>query len=219
MSFFFSLFTTTSFPLTRTPTGLVCPTEPRRANSCGERTILISTMVLIGYLVVPGMYSDQLSSQSVDCRLLQTLSVCVSVCLCVRLSVCLSVCVSVCPAFTAYISLTVGRILIKLGENVGTLVRLIVPYFIKIGLVLTLLWRYSYLLKLFLREATLLKAKQLCAKGNNFAAQDCDTSESNLLVMVDCFDASPAQLLMKILSGIQFAGIFLFSGKDAKEVF
>ena len=35
-------------------------------------------------------------------------------------------CVSVCPAFTAYILLTMGRILIKLGENVGTLVQLIV---------------------------------------------------------------------------------------------
>ena len=45
------------------------------------------------------------------------------------LSVCLCVCVCVCPAFTAYISLTMGRILIKLGENVGTLVRLIVLKF------------------------------------------------------------------------------------------
>ena len=43
------------------------------------------------------------------------------------LSVC--VCLSVCPAFTAYISLTMGRILIKLGENVGTLIRLIVLKF------------------------------------------------------------------------------------------
>ena len=39
-------------------------------------------------------------------------------CVCVCLSVCLSVCVSVYPAFTAYISLTLGRILIKLAENV-----------------------------------------------------------------------------------------------------
>ena len=36
------------------------------------------------------------------------------------LSVCLSVCVSVCPAFTAYISVTMGWILIKFGVNVGT---------------------------------------------------------------------------------------------------
>ena len=35
-------------------------------------------------------------------------------------------CVSVCPAFTACISLTMGRTLIKLGENVGTSVQLIV---------------------------------------------------------------------------------------------
>ena len=47
----------------------------------------------------------------------------------VILSVCVYVCVSVCPAFTAYISLTMGRILIKFDENVGTLVRLIVLKF------------------------------------------------------------------------------------------
>ena len=43
--------------------------------------------------------------------------------------ICVSVCVSVCPTFTAYVSLTLGRILIRLGENVGTLVRLIVSKF------------------------------------------------------------------------------------------
>ena len=42
------------------------------------------------------------------------------------LSVCLSVCVSVCPAFTVYTLFTMGLILIKLGENVGILIRLIV---------------------------------------------------------------------------------------------
>ena len=61
--------------------------------------------------------SESLSSQSGRLWLLPTLSVCVCVCL------------SLCPAFTAYISLTVGRIFIKLGENVGTLVRLIVLKF------------------------------------------------------------------------------------------
>ena len=45
------------------------------------------------------------------------------------LSVCLCVCVCVAPAFTAYISLTMGRILIKPGENVGTSARLIVLKF------------------------------------------------------------------------------------------
>ena len=49
-----------------------------------------------------------LSSQSGRLWLLPTLSVCVSVCL------------SVCPAFTAYISITMGWILIKLGGNAGT---------------------------------------------------------------------------------------------------
>ena len=43
--------------------------------------------------------------------------------------ICLCVYLCVCPAFTAYISLTMSRILIKLGENVGTLVRLIVLKF------------------------------------------------------------------------------------------
>ena len=42
------------------------------------------------------------------------------------LSVCVCVCLSVCSAFTAYISLTMGRILIKFGENAGPPVRLIV---------------------------------------------------------------------------------------------
>ena len=40
----------------------------------------------------------------------------------------LAMCLSVCPAFTAYISLTMGQILIKLGENVGTLVRFEIQY-------------------------------------------------------------------------------------------
>ena len=50
--------------------------------------------------------------------------------------ICVSVCVSVCPAFLVYILLTMGWNLIKLGENVGTSVRLNVLNFIKIGLVL-----------------------------------------------------------------------------------
>ena len=45
--------------------------------------------------------------------------------------ICVSVCVSVCPAFTAYNSLTLYRILIKLSENVGILIRLIVSKFHK----------------------------------------------------------------------------------------
>ena len=36
--------------------------------------------------------------------------------------------------------------------------------------------------KLFLREAALLKGMQLGAKGNNYAAPDYDTSDSDLLV-------------------------------------
>ena len=45
------------------------------------------------------------------------------------LSVYLCVYLCVCPAFTAYISVTMDRILIKFGENVGTSVRLIVLKF------------------------------------------------------------------------------------------
>ena len=36
--------------------------------------------------------------------------------------------------------------------------------------------------KSFLRDATMLK--QLCAKGNNYVAPDCDTSDSDLLVIL-----------------------------------
>ena len=50
--------------------------------------------------------------------------------ICLFVCVCVCVCLSVRdPAFTAYISLTMSRIWIKLGENVGTLVRLIVLKF------------------------------------------------------------------------------------------
>ena len=52
--------------------------------------------------------------------------VCVCACLCVCVCVCVSVCLSVCPAFTAYVLLTMGRILIKFYETVETLVQLIV---------------------------------------------------------------------------------------------
>ena len=45
-----------------------------------------------------------LSSQSVDCG---------------SYKLYLCVCLSVCPAFTAYISLTMDQIFIKLSENVG----------------------------------------------------------------------------------------------------
>ena len=99
-----------------------------------------------------------------------------------KLSVCVCVCVclSVRNAFTAYISFTMGRVLIKLDENVGTSVRLIVSQFHKnrfsVDVIMT-----SFIFKLFLREATLLIGKQLCAKGNNYAAPDCDTSDSDLV--------------------------------------
>ena len=68
-------------------------------------------------------YSDLLLSQSVDCG-----SYKLYLCVCM----CVSLCVCVWSAFTAYILLTsMGQILIKLGENVRTLVRLIVSKFHK----------------------------------------------------------------------------------------
>ena len=62
------------------------------------------------------------------------------------------------------------------------------------GSVLTLLWRNSF----FLREANLLKEKQLCSeeatllkekknsvqRDENYAEPDCDTSDSDLLVLL-----------------------------------
>ena len=44
---------------------------------------------------------------------------------------CLSVCLAVCPAFTAYISLSMGQILMKLGGSVETLIRFILSKFHK----------------------------------------------------------------------------------------
>ena len=106
-------------------------------------------------------------------------------------------CLSVCPAFTAYISLTLDRILIKLGENVRTLVRMIVLKFHKnrfsVDVIMT-----SFLFSFFKgsnsseKEATLLQGKQLCSKrkknsvqrDENYAAPDCDTSDSDLLVLL-----------------------------------
>ena len=64
-------------------------------------------------------YTSYFYCHSVDCRLLQTLSLCLSVCVCV------------CLAFMSYILLTMGRILFKLGEYVGTVVYLIVLKFHK----------------------------------------------------------------------------------------
>ena len=57
-------------------------------------------------------FSYALSSQSFCDSRNDYLSVC--------LSIYLSVCLSVCPAIKAYISVTISRILMKLGENVGT---------------------------------------------------------------------------------------------------
>ena len=77
-----------------------------------------------------------------------------------------------------------GLVLIKLGENVGTLVRLIVLLHKNRFSVDEIMMSITFFY-LFLGEATMLKRKQLCAKGNNYAAPDCDTSEINLCFFVD----------------------------------
>ena len=89
------------------------------------------------------------------------------------------VCLSVCPAFTAYISLTVGWILIKLSENVGTLVRLIVLKFHKNRVTVDVIPIFKDISK----GSNSGQREHLCAKGNNYAAPDCDTNDSNLLVL------------------------------------
>ena len=50
----------------------------------------------------------------------------ITVCETVWLLHTLSVCSLVCPAITAYISITLGQILMKLGANVGTYIRMTV---------------------------------------------------------------------------------------------
>ena len=86
-------------------------------------------------------------------------------CLCV----CVSVCVSICLTFTAYISLTIGQILIKLGEYDGTLVRLIVLKFhrnwFSVDIIMTSFLFFKVIFKgsnSAQRETTLCKGKQLC---------------------------------------------------------
>ena len=63
-----------------------------------------------------------------------------------------------------------GQILIKLG-NFGP-----------IDCFDVIMTSFLFFKKLFLREATLLKGIQLCAKGNNYAAPDCDTCDSDICV-------------------------------------
>ena len=63
----------------------------------------------------------------------------------------------------AYISFTMGRILIKLGENVGTSVRLIIFKFNKKSVLCCCSYDVIPIFKkLFLREAALYKGKQSC---------------------------------------------------------
>ena len=85
------------------------------------------------------------------------------------------------PLLPAYITLTIGRIFYKPGENVETLVSLIVSKFHKHRFIVDVIMTSFLFSKLFLSEAALLKEKQLCAKENNHAAPDCDTSDSDLV--------------------------------------
>ena len=77
-----------------------------------------------------------------------------------------------------------GRILIILGENVGTSVKLIVFKFHKNKLSFDVIMTSFLFLKVIFKGSYSAQSqgKKLCAKGNNYAAPDCDTSNSNLVV-------------------------------------
>ena len=110
--------------------------------------------------------------------LLQTLSVGLCVCVCVFVQL-----------FTAYISLSMGRILIKLGENVENLVRLIVFKFHctmckarnkSKGWIFCLFVFFFLFIAFLVNGDTLIFFKNFCK--SKYAAPDCDTSDSYLLV-------------------------------------
>ena len=128
--------------------------------------------------------------------LLQTLSVCV----CVRVCVCM--CVS--PALTAYISLTMGWILIKLGENVGTSVRLIVLKFhrnqFSFDVIITS-FLFSKKKVFFLREAILLKEKQLCSKGSYSAQREKNLCKGMRYMLRQIVTQTTAILLLENFEG------------------
>ena len=91
--------------------------------------------------------------------------------------ICVCVCLSVCLAFTVFISLTTGRNLIKLCENAGTLIRLIVLKFYKNRLCVDVIMTLFLFFKIFSKGSITAQSKgiQLCAKGNNYAAPDTVT--------------------------------------------
>ena len=97
------------------------------------------------------------------------------------------------------------RILIKLGENVGTTVRLIVLKFHKNQFSVDVIMTSFLFLKLFLGEATLLKGKQFCAKENNYAAPDCDTGDSGLVSIHFIHSFSCVNVLLHLHGGVIFS--------------
>ena len=81
---------------------------------------------------------------------------------------CVGVCVCVCPAFTACIKVTMGWILMKLGRNDETQIRLIVYNFIKIDTVMTTLWCHIDFFVILQRDR-ILSQREMISFGLNGA--------------------------------------------------
>ena len=77
-----------------------------------------------------------------------------------------------------------GQILIKLGENVGTLGRLIVVKFHKNRFSFDIVMMSFLFFKVISKGRDSAQREKLCAKGNDYTAPDCDTSNSDLLVCI-----------------------------------
>ena len=94
------------------------------------------------------------------------------------------VCVCVCPAFTVYILLPFVWILIKLCENVGTLVRLIVLKIHKYSFSLDrIMMLFLFFFKSFLSEATLLKGEKNSVHRETIMLRQTVTQATAILLL------------------------------------
>ena len=70
-------------------------------------------------------------------------------------------------------------------------------------------FRHAFFWK-FLRGSNCLKGKRLCVKGNNYAASDCDSSDSDLVVAftkIACHCGAPvAQLIERWICDLKVSG-------------
>ena len=112
-----------------------------------------------------------------------------------KLYLCVCVCLSVCPA-TAYIPITMGQILIKHGENDGSLVRLIVLRFLcamrkvhngsnffhfYVLQSISSRLRHTFFPRIFVSAKRAQTKRARCER--EYAAPECDTSDIDLLVI------------------------------------